>query len=32
MARSGIATQLLVAFGLLGVSYIMMDHAPRQSA
>jgi MFS family permease len=28
MARSGIATQLLVAFGLLGVSYVMMDHAP----
>jgi MFS family permease len=28
MARSRIATQLLVAFGLLGVSYIMMDHAP----
>ena len=28
LARSGIATQLLVAFGLLGVSYVMMDHAP----
>ncbi len=28
LARSGIATQLLVAFGLLGVSYVMMDHSP----
>lgn len=28
MARSGIATQLLVAFGLLGIGYVMMDHAP----
>jgi len=28
MARYGIATQLLLAFGLLGVSYVMMDHAP----
>ena len=32
MARSGIATQLLVAFGLLGVSYVMMDHAPSAAS
>ncbi|WP_428312832.1 MFS transporter [Hydrocarboniphaga sp.] len=31
-ARLIVATQLLVAFGLLGISYVMMNHSPTTAA
>ncbi|MGU7771579.1 MFS transporter [Burkholderia sp. MR1-5-21] len=31
LARAGAATQLMVAFGLIGISYVMMNHSPAVS-